>query len=169
MPPLILQPLDLRFRYEFSPRTMAEYSAPSTRLRVLVVDDFPVWRTSVRSLLDSDDRFEICGEAATVKTALEKAMVLKPDIAIVDLSLGAGNGLDVVAGLKECLPAVRIVVLSMRSESTYGEVALRFGALAYVMKQEAMENLIPALDRVTRGYRWLSQPLAQQLRLASTP
>ncbi|HEY4301156.1 MAG TPA: response regulator transcription factor [Candidatus Didemnitutus sp.] len=133
--------------------------------RILLVDDSPVWRSSIRSLVEGDPQFAVCGEAGTVAEAIQAAAALQPDIAIIDLALGSGNGFQVIAGIGRQAKDVRLVVLSMHSEATYGERALRSGALAYVMKQDALEDLPRALRRVADGRRWLTDALAHGLHV----
>ncbi len=139
------------------------------RLRVLVVDDHPIVREGLRHLINDEDDMVVCGEADTAELAMELAGKERPDVAIVDLSLGLDDGLALVRTLAAWHPDVRVLVLSMHDEMLYAERALRAGALGYVMKRGAMPDLLTAIRRVAAGRTHVSGDVAERLvdRLAS--
>ena len=105
----------------------------------------------------------MCGEASGVEDGLREIAALRPDGAIVDLSLGRESGLALVAAARRAHPELAILVLSMFDEMTYAERALKHGANGYVMKQEATERLITALHRVLSGKNFVSPSVAERL------
>lgn len=135
-------------------------SAP--RVRILVVDDHPIVRLGIRQMIASEPRFTICGEAGSAAAALQLVKT-KPDLAIVDLSLEDGSGLDLIRSLLEAAPDIRVLVLSMHDEALFAERALRAGAHGYIMKQEAIDGLVHAIDEVLSGRLFVSERIAQHL------
>lgn len=131
--------------------------------RVFLVDDHPLVRESLASLVSHQPDLSVCGEADRPGPALAAIASLKPDVAIVDLSLGDGSGLDLIRDLRRMHPEVAILVLSMHDESLYAERALRAGARGYIMKREATRNVILAIRRVREGKIAVSPRLAESL------
>jgi DNA-binding NarL/FixJ family response regulator len=119
--------------------------------RVLLVDDHPGFRRGVSSLLSQEADLTICGEASSAPMALEAMRQLKPDIAIVDISMPGTNGIELIKLMLSEQPKLKILVLSMHDESLWGLRALRAGAKGYVMKAEAMENVLNAVRKVLQG------------------
>jgi DNA-binding NarL/FixJ family response regulator len=139
---------------------MATWKKP---YRVLLVDDHPIVREGLRGLLGQNPEFVVCGEAATVEDGLHALRTLRPDAAVIDLSLGQESGLVLVAEARAELPGLAILVLSMFDEMTYAERALRHGANGYVMKQEATERLVAGLHRVLSGKSFVSPSVSERL------
>ena len=135
--------------------------ARSDVTKVLLIDDHPVVRQGLRQLLDFESDLEVCGEAGTLSEGLAQVEALAPDLAIVDIALGAADGLDLVRQIRSRWPGVRILVLSMLGERLYAEHALRSGAQGYVMKQEAPEILLTAIRRVLEGGVHVSDHMQQ--------
>jgi DNA-binding NarL/FixJ family response regulator len=131
--------------------------------RVLIVDDHPIVRHGVRRMIESESDLTVCGEAASEPEARMLIRELKPDVAIVDLSLERGDGLDLVRDVHAQHPELPILVLSMHDESIYAERLLAAGAMGYIMKQAASEQLIVALRRVLGGRVYLSEALSRTL------
>ena len=132
-----------------------------TTRRVLVVDDHPIVREGLRGLLRQDLEFTVCGEASGVEDGLRQYRALRPDAVIVDISLGTDSGLELITLIRN-EPGV-VAILSMLDEMTYAERALRHGADGYVMKSEATERLIAALQRVLEGKPFVSSSVAERL------
>jgi len=130
--------------------------------RILVVDDHPILRLGVRQMITADPSLSICGEAETADAALTMVEAAKPDLAIVDLSLDQGTGLDLIGTLHERFPNLPVLVLSMHDEMLYAERALRAGAKGYVMKQEAISGLVKAIHRVLEGHIAVSDRLSER-------
>jgi DNA-binding NarL/FixJ family response regulator len=137
--------------------------------RVFVVDDHPLVRESLRNLLNQQIDLAVCGEAEDAPRALSAIQELEPDVAIVDLSLKSGSGMDLIKDLKVHCPKVAIIVLSMHDESLYAERVLRAGARGYVMKRETTKSILSALRRVLGGGVYVSEAFAEVMaeRLAS--
>jgi len=119
--------------------------------RVLIVDDHPVVRMGVRAMLAQAPGFEVCGEAASTTDALRLLAAETPDLTLLDLMLGGRGGVDFVTECLRACPATRILVLSQHDEALYAERVLAAGAYGYLMKGEALEDVVDALARVLRG------------------
>ncbi len=133
------------------------------RARVLIVDDHPAVREALASRIGRQPDLEVCGEAADISEALHLLAATQPDVAVVDISLKAGNGIDLIKRIKDRNAQVRILVWSMHSESLFAERALRAGALGYITKDQATEQIVEALRRVGEGKVWLSEAMAEKL------
>jgi DNA-binding NarL/FixJ family response regulator len=123
---------------------------------VLVVDDHPLVRTGLAGLLRQEQDLEVCCEASTLHEAVLFLNYHSPDVAIVDISLPDGNGLDLVKRLRTRHPDTRILVLSMHDEALLAERAMNAGALGYINKEEAAENIVAAIRQVLKGKTWMS-------------
>jgi len=119
--------------------------------RVLIVDDHPIVRMGVRAMLEQAPGFEVCGEAGSTAEALHLLSAENPDVTLLDLMLGGRGGADFVAECLRACPRTRILVLSQHDEALYAERVLKAGAHGYLMKGEAMEDLVDALETVLRG------------------
>jgi DNA-binding NarL/FixJ family response regulator len=132
-------------------------------VRVLIVDDHPVVREGLAMKLRAERDLAVCGEAEDVAEAVAVADTAKPDLAIVDISLKTGNGIDLIKRLKAHDPALRILVWSMYAEGLYAERALRAGALGYVHKGRATREIIEAIRTVLAGKVFLSEEVSGKL------
>ncbi len=135
---------------------------PSTPARILIVDDHPIVRLGIHQLIASEPDLQISGEAESAAAALE-LIKAKPDLAIVDLSLEDGNGLELIRSIREAAPDTRVLVLSMHDEALFAERALRAGARGYIMKQEAIGGLVHAIREVLEGRLFVSNRMSQHL------
>src|SRR2546430_4822116 len=131
--------------------------------RIVIVDDHPLFRKGLEQLIHSDGAFEVCGEAGNASEAMDVIRKLNPDLAIVDLSLPGANGIELIKNIRAEFPKLPILVLSMHDESLYGLRALRAGANGYVMKHEAMANVVRAIHEVFSGRPYLSPAMAAQV------
>src|SRR5437867_9619496 len=136
--------------------------APDAK-RILIVDDHPLFRKGLEELIQSDDSFAVCGEAGNAAEAMDVIRKLSPELAIVDLSLPGANGIELIKNIRAEFPKLPILVLSLHDESLYAVRALRAGADGYVMKHEAMANVIQAIREVFNGRRYLSRAMAAQV------
>jgi DNA-binding NarL/FixJ family response regulator len=137
---------------------------PLTGLRkILVVDDHPVVREGLALRIASQPDLEVCGEAEDVPGALALLASVRPDLAIIDISLKKGNGLDLIERIKDHQPEVRILVWSMYAENLYAERALRAGAQGYLHKGRATDQLLDAIRAVLAGKVYVSEELASDL------
>lgn len=130
--------------------------APTSRLRVLVVDDHAFLRAGVQAIIEREPDFEPVRLASCSSEALSHIAASDVDLMLVDIGLGGEDGLDLVRQVSTRWPHVGIVALSLHDEKIYAERALRAGARAYVMKSENPDALIEALRRVAQGGVYLS-------------
>ena len=121
------------------------------RKRIFIVDDHTLVREWLANLLHQEADFEVCGQAEAAPAALAGMIGLKPAIAIVDLSLHGGSGLDLIKDLRETCPATLIVVLSMHEEIYFVERAFRAGARGYVTKRDSTNSIVTAIRTVLAG------------------
>jgi len=126
------------------------------KTKVFLIDDHPLVREWLATLLNRQPDFQVCGEASDGAEAVKLIATANPDVAIVDISLEGGSGIELIKGIKAAHPNVVMVVLSMHDESLYAERALRAGAKGYVMKREATKKIIPAIRRVLEGKLFVS-------------
>jgi len=148
--------------------TIKESSKPSSKSerpkRIIIVDDHPLFRKGLEQLINSsDDAFKISGEAGDAAEGMTRIRELKPDLAIVDLSLPGANGIELIKNIRAEFPKLPVLILSMHDESLYALRALRAGAQGYVMKQEALENVIVAIREVLAGRPYLSSQMSAKL------
>ncbi|MBV9489917.1 MAG: response regulator transcription factor, partial [Verrucomicrobia bacterium] len=108
--------------------------------QILVVDDHPIFRHGLADLIQSQPDLVVCGHADSAPTALDQMRRLKPDMAILDVSLRGTNGIELVKLMKAEVPRLPILVLSVHDESLYALRALKAGALGYIMKAEAGQH-----------------------------
>ena len=111
-------------------------------------------------MIHSDGAFAVCGEAGNAAEAMDVIRKLKPDMAIVDVSLPGANGIELIKNIRVEFPKLPILVLSMHDESLYAVRALRAGADGYVMKHDAMANVIHAVHEIFNGRPYLSRAMA---------
>jgi DNA-binding NarL/FixJ family response regulator len=134
-----------------------------SKVRVFLVDDHPIVRRGLQLLLSLEPDLMVCGDADTAPAALEKILALKPDIAIVDLSLKRSSGLDLIKQVRAQRSRMKILVFTMREEIIYAERALRAGANGYVTKEEGTEKAIEAIRLLMQGKTYFSQPVAEAM------
>jgi DNA-binding NarL/FixJ family response regulator len=130
--------------------------------RIVIVDDHPLFRKGLKELIHADKSFAVCGEAGSASEAMEVIRKLHPDLVIVDLSLPGANGIELIKNIRAEFK-VPILVLSMHDESLYALRAMRAGADGYVMKHEAMANVVRAIHEVFNGRPYLSPAMAAQV------
>jgi DNA-binding NarL/FixJ family response regulator len=132
-------------------------------IRILIVDDHPVVREGLAMQIATQPDLEVCGEAEDVPSALAILASAQPDLAIVDVSLKKGNGIDLINRIKDRHAGVRILVWSMYPENLYAERALRAGAQGYLHKGRATRQLLDAIRAVLAGNVYVSEELAGDL------
>lgn len=133
------------------------------RARVLIVDDHPAVREALSLRIGRQPDLEVCGEAADMGEALRLLAPARPDVAVVDISLRASNGIELIKRIRDRDDRVRVLVWSMHGESLYAERALRAGALGYVNKDRATDTIVDAIRSVLEGKVWLSEAMANRL------
>lgn len=138
---------------------MATKNPPVNRkpkTRVLLVDDHAILRQGLMRLINQEADMEVCGEAEDAAKAFDAVNHLKPDVAVVDISLKGSNGIELIKNIKARHPDLAVLVLSMHDESLYAERCLRAGALGYMTKLEATEKVLVAIRQVLSGQIYLS-------------
>jgi DNA-binding NarL/FixJ family response regulator len=132
-------------------------------IRIIVIDDHPLFRHGLVQLLNSDDGFSVCGEASSAPEALTLLRKLKPHMAIVDLSLKGPGGLELTKSIRAEFPKMPVLVVSMHDEPTYAVRSLRAGANGYVTKQDALGSVLIAVREVIDGRVYLSPSMASEV------
>jgi len=130
-------------------------------LRILVVDDHAVVRRGVRALLESHEGWEVCGEATNGRDAVEQSRRLRPDVVVMDLSLPGLNGLDATRQILKDAPDTEVLVLTMHHSEELARDVLQAGARGYVLKNDADENLLAAVDSLRQHKPFLTSSVTE--------
>lgn len=133
------------------------------KAKILIVDDHPLVREGLADLVNKEKDLVVCGQAEDAYQAMEAIRELKPDMAIVDISLKETSGLELIKDIKVRHPSLPVLTLSMHEESVYAERALRAGAKGYIMKREATKKVVTAIRKVLRGQLYLSEKMMTRL------
>jgi DNA-binding NarL/FixJ family response regulator len=131
--------------------------------KILIVDDHPLVRAGLAQLIGDCPDLEVCGEAANMSEALRQIDNNAPDLAIIDLSLAGGSGLDLIEHIKSRNLDILMLVASMHDETLYAERVLAAGARGYINKQEAQDSIIRAIRQVLGGKVYLSEAMTDRL------
>lgn len=134
-----------------------------SKTRVFIVDDHPMMRQGLAQLIHDEPDFEVCGEAEDGPAALQEIDRLRPNLAIVDISLKSASGLDLIKDLQARTPTLPVLVISMHDESLYAERVLKAGGRGYVMKQEGGKKIMEAIRHVMAGKTYVSPSMASQI------
>jgi len=133
------------------------------RRRIFFVDDHPLVREWLASMVALEPDLEVCGQAEDAAAALETVPRARPDLMVVDLSLPRGSGLDLIKDMRSKFPEVRLLVLSMHDEASVAERAFRAGAHGYAVKRESGPRIIDGIRAVLEGKFYASPSLTAQL------
>ena len=136
---------------------------PTTKHRVLLVDDHPIVRQGLTLLINQEPDLVVCGEADGGDAALDAIASLTPDVVVLDISLPGPDGMELLKIVRAINADLPILVLSMHDESIYAERSLRAGANGYIMKQEATENVLVALRRILGREIYVSDRIASRM------
>lgn len=138
---------------------------------VLIIDDHPLFREGIKTIISRHGRFEVVDEAGTGREGFEKAGKLKPDVVLLDISLPDESGMEVARRIRHHLPRTRIMILSMHSKIDHIVEAFQSGATGYVAKESAAERLPQALEAVTSGEYFLDTSISHEVvaRLMKSP
>ena len=137
------------------------------RIRILLADDHAVLRTGLRMLISSQRDLEVVGEASDGDEAVRKAAALRPDVALVDISMPGSGGIKAIERIRQAVPATRVLVLTMHDVPAYLRASLAAGASGYVVKRSADSDLLAAIREVHRGRTVLDPPLAARAAYGS--
>lgn len=135
----------------------------NSTIRIFVVDDHPIFRLGLRRILESEEGIVVCGEAERLEGAAEAIAQHEPDLAMIDITLQDGHGLELVRRLKTERPSMPTLVVSMHDERLYAERAVRAGAQGYLAKQASAEKVIAAVRKALAGELVLSPDIARNL------
>jgi DNA-binding NarL/FixJ family response regulator len=144
-------------KVQFEPGKVRAGGSP---VRILVVEDFPQFRQFICSTLEERNDLQIVGEAADGLEAVQKAVELKPDLILMDIGLPSLNGLEAARRILELVPESKIIFLSQESSTEVMQAALNMGACGYVVKIKATSELMPAVDAVILGKKFVSGQMA---------
>ena len=131
--------------------------------RIYLVEDHPVTREGFRALIDRTPDLAVVGEAGSGPDALAGIEAARPDAALVDVTIGGSDGIELTKQLRALYPDLQVLVVSAHAEAVYAERALRAGARGYVMKQEPPERLLGAVRAVLDGDLHLSDAMRERL------
>jgi DNA-binding NarL/FixJ family response regulator len=132
-------------------------------IRVLVADDHAIVRTGIRHVLEGEPGFEVVAEASTGTEAVALALALRPDVAVLDISMPGLTGIQAAAELRRASPETRVLILSMHDNTEYVLESLRAGVHGYLLKDGAAAELGDAIRAVCRGESFFSPPVAYRL------
>jgi len=132
------------------------------KTQVLLVDDHPVVRDGLTTIINQERDLNVCGEADDAHEALKAVTELKPDVVIVDIFLKSSDGIELTKSIKARHPRLSVIVLSVHDESLYAERALLAGAQAYLMKDAASENIVKAIRTVLSGEIYVSNTISKK-------
>ncbi len=130
---------------------------------VMIVDDHPLFREGLKTIISRDANFSVCAEAGNGSEGIALAREHCPDIVLVDISMPDTSGIQMIRELKDDLPTTRFVIISMHSEADYIVEAFRAGATGYIIKESAAHQLIKGLNTVAQGHLFLDSALSQEV------
>jgi len=131
--------------------------------RIIIVDDHPLFRESAEEIIEQSTEFTVVGTAGDAEEAERLAADKKPELAVLDLSLPDRSGIQLSRSLKNLLPELKVVIVSMHSKIDYIMSALRAGALGYVVKESAAKMLVNALKTAAQGGYFLDPSLSNEV------
>lgn len=134
-----------------------------SRRRIVLVDDHPVTREGVRVLIDQEPDLVVCGQSDSAPAALQLIQTVKPELAIVDITLKSVSGIELMKSIKAVMPELPVLIMSMHDELLYAERALRAGAKGYIMKHEASDRILVAVRKVLAGELYLSENMKERM------
>jgi DNA-binding NarL/FixJ family response regulator len=145
----------------YHPETAKELEEASpVKKRIFIVDDHAMFRDGLRRLIDLEPDLTVCGDARDAQSGLSGLADTSPDLVIVDISLDSTSGIDLIKAIKRDYEDIPVLVVSMHSESLYGDRALRAGAMGYVMKSEPATTVVAAIRKVLGGNVHISEKMA---------
>jgi DNA-binding NarL/FixJ family response regulator len=134
-------------------------------IKVLLADDHSIMRAGLRRIIEEREDIEVVAEADDGRAAIRLAREKVPDVAVIDISMPGLDGLEVVSQIKNYLPDLPIIILTMHEEEQYVVRAIEAGAMGYVTKRSAPEHIVKAIHRVMSGSRYLTAEASEALAL----
>jgi two-component system response regulator NreC len=144
-----------------------ESPAEAASIRIVLADDHATVRRGLQLLLDNEDGFEVVASVGDVEAAIRTTRGYKPDVLVLDLNMPGGSSLDAIPKILEASPNTKIAILTMQNEPAFARQALSAGALAYVLKEAADDELVTAVRRAAAGETYLNPQLGA--RMAAEP
>ena len=138
-------------------------------MRILIVDDHPLVREGVRTLINHQSGLEVVGEAADADGALEAIARLEPALVLTDIGMKQVSGIALAAQIRERWPAIHVIVLSMYDNPDYVHQAMQAGARGYVLKDAPSSDIVDAIRAVAAGDTYLSASLSRQSARSDGP
>ncbi len=135
----------------------------ANKKKILIIDDHPLFREGLKSLIARNPGFEVVGEAGNGRKGLRMAKELAPDLVVMDISLPDKSGIDLTRDIRSHLSETRVIIVSMHSKIDHISEAFRAGATGYVVKESATERLIQGLEAVSRGEYYLDSSLSNKV------
>ena len=130
---------------------------------ILIIDDHPLFREGLKAIIERDNRFEVIGEAGNGREGLRLAKELKPDLALVDMSLPDQSGIQLTRELKNASLKTSIMMITMHSKVYYIVKAFQAGATGYVVKESASERLLQGMDTVLKGEYFMDSSVSHKV------
>lgn len=135
-------------------------------IKVLLADDHSIVRAGLRRIVEESGDMQVIAEAADGREAIEQVHKTSPDVAIIDISMPGLDGLEVISQLKLYYPDLPLLILTMHEEGQYVVRAIEAGAMGYITKQSAPEQLVKAIRKVFSGHRYLTDEGTEALALS---
>jgi DNA-binding NarL/FixJ family response regulator len=134
------------------------------KIRVLLADDHTVVRQGLRALLTAEGDIDVVGEAENGRQAVELAKKLLPDVAVIDIAMPVLNGVEATRQITRAVPSTKVLILSSYSDDEYVSQTTEAGAVGYLVKQTAGDELLKAIREAQRGNAYFSPSVAKRLR-----
>jgi DNA-binding NarL/FixJ family response regulator len=160
-----MQPIDMGPGFDGTSDTILADEDAEGAARILIVDDQPLARMGLRLTIEAEADMRVCCDCGCAEELLSGFAERTPDLAIVDISAGGGNGVDVVRKLHTARPSLPILVLSWHDDPLHAAHALRAGARGYLTRSEGAETVLTAVRRLLRGGLFVSDSLHEKLLL----
>lgn len=137
--------------------------------RIMIVEDHPIFRLGLGELINQEEDLTVSCQAEDLRSAWKAIHASQPELIIADISLPDGDGIDLVKDINKHYRHIPVLILSMHDELLYAERALHAGARGYIMKQEAMENVVTAVRHVLAGKIYLNERVKEHILSRMSP
>ena len=141
-------------------------ATPTTPVRIVLADDHEVVRSGLRMLLEAEDAFEVVAEAGDMEAARRYVRAHRPQVLVLDINMPEGSSLPAIPALRDDSPDTAVVVLTMQADPAFAREAMRAGALGYVIKHSAANELVQAVNAAAAGETYLNPKIGAQLAAA---